>query len=150
VTVLLRVLELKAALADTEGEGGRMTDKKVIGWSDFKMSCCKRWDLTLKKSECHMAPEDDEGNAPPCEMERCPIWEKLADKDEEAVGEVVIIPPVTDADRDPESPCDHWQKRESGDRRGDCPGDGHYRCPECREWEGAEDEKGGGNEVIRD
>jgi len=57
-----------------------------------------------------------------------------------AVGEVVIIPPATDTDRDPESPCDHWQKYEDGDIRGDCPGDGHFRCPECREWEGTQDE----------
>jgi len=36
--------------------------------------------------------------------------------------------------RDPDNPCSHWSKWSPGDRRGDCSGDGHYRCPECREW----------------
>ena len=63
------------------------------------------------------------------------FWHKQPDR-AWAVGEVAILPPVTDG----ENPCDHWQKYEAGDMRGDCAGDGHYRCPECREWEGEHNE----------
>ena len=43
--------------------------------------------------------------------------------------------------RDPENPCDHWDKYKPGDSRGDCSGDGHYRCRECREWEGSDTDR---------
>ena len=43
---------------------------------------------------------------------------------------------VEEDTRDRENPCDHWSKFVPGMSRGDCCGDGHYRCPECREWAG--------------
>ena len=39
--------------------------------------------------------------------------------------------------RDPESPCEHFRPG-SPTERGDCQGDGHYLCRECKEKDAGE------------